>query len=520
MSKPTDKKTESANRRLERTQKELLEKRRIRNTTTIVIVVLAALFACALFLNSKLIRRMLPAVTFGDISFTAVEFDYFYNNAYLEFSDMINSDYPDYASMLPTGKPFSSQQNYLTGSGEPWSEYFTATAMENMAEMAKYYSAAKEAGFELTAEQLEELDEQVELLVNQASWYGYPSFVSFLQAVYGSNINESSFKKIIAFTQLAKEYGLQVYDSFKYDEGALKEYYSENRDDMDLFTFRNILISPEEVDREEYESDDEYDEAVEAATEAARLKAEQIMAEIASEDDFIAAAAEYDENRYSTPDSTLVTYPGSWISESYSEWMKSPERAEGDMYTADVASGTYIIYYVYRDSNDYHMAEMRQILIMAETISPDDYAEGEEDPEYIEALAAAETALVEKAETVLALFIEGGKTEEALMMLMADYSDDNTEGGYYDQISKDPSHRKMIAEVEDFLFDPARKYGDYELVRSEQYGYHLLFYMGSGELYCDYAAETALRNKDYQDWSDGLEENEPVTRWAFNMTTR
>ena len=513
-----DKKTEAVNRREARTQKELKEKKKVRIIATTIVVVLAVLFCGALFLNSKFIRRTLPAITIGDVNFTAVEFDYFYNSAYLEFSEMINSDYPDYSYLLPTGRPFSNQINYLNGEGEPWSETFIAMAVDTMTELAQFYSAAKAAGYTLTDEKRQELEDQISSLVMQAIMYGYPSFNSFLQMVYGPNIHEDSYRKVIEFSFIAREYSRHIYESFIYSDRELADYYNEKRDSLDNFTYRYFLVNAEYVYRDDFETDEEYEEASEAALEDAREKAAEIAAGVVTENDFLAAALDYNEDIYSSPDSTLIVYPGLWIGSEYESWIKDPERRLGDITTVDVASGTYIIFFVERDPNEYRMAEMRQILIMPETISADDYLEGEDDPQYLEDVENAWEQARERAETVLALFIEGGATEELLLELMEEYSDDWTEGGFYDEISKDMSHKKMIREVEEFLFDPSREYGDFELVKSEAYGYHLLFFMGYGERYCDYTAERGIRERDYYAWLDSFTPIEAVRRWAFILT--
>jgi hypothetical protein len=193
-----------------------------------------------------------------------------------------------------------------------------------------------------------------------------------------------------------------------------------------------------------------------------------------------------------------------------------PDRQYGDVTAAESTSGAYVVFFVSRDSNDYRMTEMRQMLFMRPTVSPEDYAEGADDPEYLEAFELADAEARERAEAMLDLFVRGGATEDALLMVMTGNTDDSTEGGFYDKISKDLSgEMKVVPEIEEWLFDPARHYGDYELIRTESYGYHLVFFMGYGERYCDYLAESKLRDEAHKAWSEGLDPVDVAERWAF-----
>ena len=79
-----DKRSDGATRREARTQKEQQARQKSRIIAISVLLVVALLFVAALFINSNFIRRTLPAITIGGRSFTAAEFDYFYNMAVFE----------------------------------------------------------------------------------------------------------------------------------------------------------------------------------------------------------------------------------------------------------------------------------------------------------------------------------------------------------------------------------------------------------------------------------------------------
>jgi len=284
------------------------------------------------------------------------------------------------------------------------------------------------------------------------------------------------------------------------------------------------MVTAEYVDQDEYATTEEYDAALEAALDVAREEAWDIVAGIGSEEDFIEAAIAYDEDLYSDPESTLREYPGSWLGTIYGPWLVEAGREEGDVTAADATTGSYVIQFIHRDANEYLMPSMHQILILRQDIDPDYYALGEDDPDYLSDLEVMEEEAFERAQTALGLFTGSGifdsapGSKERLLEVMADHSDDTTEDGFYEQISKDASHRKMITEIEEWLFDESRVVGDYALIRTEAYGYHLVYFAGHGERYCDYVAENNLRDEAYTNWKEQLEPVEEVRRWAFVLT--
>ena len=519
MSGVFDKKADKANRREERTRKEIQEKKKVRLITVIVIIVFALMLSGALFINSRYVRRSLTAITIGGVDFTAAEFDYFYNSAVNEYTEYMNSQFGEYAaSYTPaTDRPHSSQVRD-DETGETWADFFINYTIEQVSEQVKYYNAAKAAGFVMTSEDRESMESELADFRMYAEMYGYPSLDSFLQAIFGVNMNETVLRSVVEFINTGVSYGRHVFNSLVYSDEQIAEHYYGNRDNFDSFTYRYFLIMADNVVREDFDTEEEYEEAEEAALAEALAEADRIAVEIFSEDDYIAAAREFDEVEFGEPDSTLRTYPGSWLAGPYKDWMLDDGRQYGDVASIEATTGAYVIFFIERDPNEYRMVSMRQILILPEDIGPEMFVDGEESPAYPEALEFADNVARERAEAVMALFIEGGATEDALIELMAEHSDDPTEGGFYDLITKNSANNKMVPEIEEWLFDPARQAGDYELIKTEAYGYHFVFFVEHGERYCDFLAKNAMTDNDFREWTESLPDVDFEKRWAFMFT--
>jgi len=120
------------------------------------------------------------------------------------------------------------------------------------------------------------------------------------------------------------------------------------------------------------------------------------------------------------------------------DWLLDETRQYGDVTTIETDLGIDILLFVSRDDNNYHTVGMRQILILREQIDPEDFPLHETDQMYIQALEEAANEAHERAELVNSLFLAAGATEDALINLMDEHSDDTTPGGYYSNISKFP----------------------------------------------------------------------------------
>ena len=105
--------------------------------------------------------------------------------------------------------------------------------------------------------------------------------------------------------------------------------------------------------------------------------------------------------------------------------------------------------------------------------------------------AAWETSRV-KAEELLAAWEEGDKSEESFAQLAVEHSQDGSAagGGLYTNVVKG----QMVEAFETWCFDAERKYGDYGIVKTE-FGYHLMFFVGSRPLWVEYAQSDLMNQR-------------------------
>ncbi|MDR2599077.1 MAG: hypothetical protein LBC73_02245 [Oscillospiraceae bacterium] len=525
MSGMFDKKTEKAQRKQAITEKQAKAKKKSRIITISVIVVFALVLTTALIINSNFIRRTAPVLTIDGINFNTAEFEYFFNVQYQMYMEQLSQSGME--GMGPSReRPFRDQIAWTdpeTGIVETWADILYGMTTERLTYLVAFYNTANNYGFKLSEEQLEAVEFEIEMLKFEASLYNR-SADSLLQIMYGPSMNVKTFRNVLTFTAIAEYFSEYSRESFNFTNDQLNEFYNEHADEYDVHSYRIILIYAEMPDRIDFIDDEEgYELAVDEAVDEAFELALSIAEEVTTEDEFIAAAINYNEEQYSEPDSTLQRQQGRNIGleTDIAIWLNDPARAYGDVTAIPAGNVNTVVFYISRNDNNYHTLSMNQLLILRERVDPFDFEGFENDPEYIKAVEAADKEATERAEDIYQKFIDAGGTKEALLDLIEEYSDENTPDGYYDNISLfsfrgvDFVAMRVSIELENWLFDENRQVGDIELIKTADHGYHLTMFAGEGDIFAHLIARDRMRTEAHNDWVENLPKGEPKKHFMF-----
>jgi len=505
MSGMFDSKQDKAKKKIERTKQEEKERRKSRRFIAIVIAVLLVVSALAITINSSFIRRTLPVVTIDGVSFTTAEFEYFVNDEHLSARAQLQG----MEAMLPDpGRPLSAQQSITEG--VTWGEHFIGQALESLTEIVALYNAANASGFILPQEEHDLINEEMAMMTIHALNGGFQSSEQLLQHTFGVAMTNDIYRSILEFVALARAYSEHVLESFEYSDAELAAYYEENRDDLDFFNFRIVTIRAEMLDEHDFATTEDYEEALSGALEEARASAYNIIDGVEDEYDFISAAEIHDFLVFHDPDASLRQTQGEWLPADTRDWMTDDARANGDTVVIEGEDVFFALFFISRDDNNYRIAGMRQLLISRAFVDPHEFDLGELDPAYILAVEEAEEDIRERAATVRELFEAAGETEDALIELMIEHSDDFTDEGYYPNIAQafyqgeTFTALRVVPEIQEWLFEENREIGDWELIYTEAFGYHFVFFTGYGDVYADLIADDRLRVNEHEEWVDNL----------------
>lgn len=471
-------------------QKTYAQKKRNKLITTIVSILVIVLIIAVIIFNSNLFYTGVPAVTVGGEKYTTAEFNYFYFSNYYSFAQ----SYGDYLSyFIDTTKSLKDQQY---SEDQTWADYFEETALSTMQNVTMLCSEAEKAGFTLSEEQQADLNEQIAAFKSEAAAAGYPNADRYAAAAYGRGMNMDKFTELVTKAYTANAYSNEVYNSFEYSDEELEGIYQDGKDDYDYFNYSYYIVSGA--------ADEEA--GIDSATAMATAKAD--AEEIASAAKDLELFADIVAEKFEGAEITAGHTAGANLSSLFADWMKDPARKFGDTTVVESTSSYYVLFFNNRDDNHYNVAQVRHILVMAEADDDGNYS--------ADALKAAET----RANELLKEWKDGEATEESFAALANEYSEDtgsNTNGGLYDNVTKGT----MVKEFDEFCFAD-HEYGDTDVVygsSSNYAGYHVMFYVGEGEQYSTYLADSTKRSEDYSAWAEAAAANYPVeTKFALRFS--
>jgi len=463
--------------------------------------------------NSGIIQRSTVAVTIGDKEISSAEMNFYYVDAihdfYNEWYEHYQDSTDDYlkAMGLDTSKPLS-EQIFDEEAEEPitWAQYFVDTAIEQAkSDYALYDLAKADSEFSLPEEEQESLDNAINNVDTYAQLFGYSNGNQYIRTMYGYGSNVKNYSEYLEREAIATAYYNAHQDALIYEDADLRAYESDKMVEYNSYTYTSAYLSytyflqggtKDEDGKVTYSEED--NEAARAAMKAA------------AED--LATATSVEELK--TKVNALKLTEGSTITVSEKEndlyanidsmikdWVTNADRKEGDITSIanetttegedPVVNGYYVVIFHGMTDNKTPMGNVRHLLVKFGT------EEGEELTDEKKAEAK------EKADGYLKTWKEGDANEESFIELVKEHSEDTSaeEGGLFEDIHTNSNY------VEPFLnwsINPERKAGDTEVIETE-YGYHVMYFVESGELnYRDYMLTNNKRTEDQENWFNGI----------------
>ena len=496
MSASTEKKNRQAAReagtdkKMLAAQEEASKKAQSKRRWTLGTIGVVLLIALIIFLDSGILYKT-TAYTVGDRSYSASELSYHYATQYYNTANQ----YGSYASLLglDTSTGIRGLGKQTSPYGGTWKEQFLTAAENELLQVKALCDYAKANGIELAEDEIAEVDANFENLDSMAKLQGYASADKMLAANYGQGVTVEMARSAALDAALANKASTEKQNSLEYSSDELEAKYAENKDSWDKFGYVYYFVEAEKTTTKDADGNDTQTVTPEAL-DAAKAKADAIVAayskadsELEGEEKLNAALTEAGIDGTAQSASSVS---GSSISIA-ADWLKDSGRKAGDI-TAEVNSGETgynVVVFLSRDDNHYNTVSVRHILIKAEASEDGTYTD--------EAKAAAKA----RAEEILAEFNSGDKTEDSFAELAKDYSEDTgsaENGGLYDAVYKGAT----VEEFDKFCFEGHKK-GDTAIVYGESSsyaGYHVMYYVGEGDLYSNLLAKNDLVKTTVSQW--------------------
>ena len=439
-------------------------------STLVKVIVALCVVLCAVLTVFELgvTYRMVKAIEVDGTEYSVAEYNWLYTNNLYE---IYNQYYQTYGEMTPyiinpQGK--LSEQVYNKETGETWADYVKDYTDKTFVEMTALYNEGKEAGYELDADYLEIIENEWDSMDEIATANGYTA-KDYAEINYGRGVNEKVFKEMYERYYYAFTYAEKIADEIEVSEADIDARYEENAKEFDTVSYNYYFVNGIATEGEDTET----------AMADAKAEAEAILA---------GNETELNSVRYSTYAELGTTY---------ADWLFDEARVSGDKDIFETSSGYYVIEFVERNDIHYNTVDVRHILVT---------------PEDTESASAWEEALV-LAETYDAEWKELGGSEENFAETAKKYSADGSaaNGGLYENVFKG----QMVTEFEDWCFDPARKAGDTEIIKT-QFGYHIMYFSGVAEEYYDFIIGGTVRSERLNAYLDEITEGIEVVAKSGN----
>ena len=473
------------------------KKAKEKRTMLICAAVVAVIVVAAILLNvipairsSAEQRRYAEgtAVTIGDRVYSPAEVNYYYTS---QFNSIANSYYATLFGLDTSNGPSGLAKQAYNGpqtEGKEfatWRDYLLDAVHTQLGQTQTLLKYAEARGIALSEEEQAQIEQNLDSYTAYATMYGYPSVDQFLAVNFGKGFTLDMLRTLETEGQLASKAYNDYRDGLSFTDEERAEEYASFNGDYDTYSYAFYRVGAEAAEGEE--------PTAEAVAEA-EAEADAIMASYQDGDDvedLFDRFNGYIEEELGGTATRSDDVTGSYLSTIFSDWMKDESRAAGDVTKIADGNNFYVVLFLDHKDAAYPTVNVRHILIQAQK------AEGEETWSE-EELAAAKA----EAERILAEWEAGEKTEESFAALAEEYSEDSgssANGGLYENVYKG----QMVKEFNEFCFAEGRQPGDTGIVygtNGNYAGYHVMYYVGEGELYSVSLADDSLRQKAMTDW--------------------
>ena len=392
---------------------------------------------------------------------------YLYDN----YNAFVNENYY-YLSFYDLDVNKSLKEQKMSSSTYTWFDYFMDETKNWINKMIALATEANAKGMTLTDEDQRLIDDYIADMKAYALSNKFENLDAFLSDYYVSGVTEAAVREGLALEILASHYYDALQEEFTFTEDDLTKYREEH---PEVFLKTDFLCYGFPVSYAE----DATEEDKAAAVAKAKADAEDFLAKATDAETFLSmikATENFEESDLIYYDVEGEPYQKD---DAFSEWAFAADRAAGDKTmieekdasNADAVDG-YTVFFLKKTAyfDDYATKNVRHILFTSTQYQTDEAAK-------------------QKAEEVLDLYLKGEKTAEAFGALAKEYTEDGNGdvGGIYENVPQG----MMVESFNDWMYDPARQVGDVGIVKTT-YGYHIMYYVGDGEIAWKITAEEGL----------------------------
>lgn len=457
------------------------------------------------------------ALTIGDTDISIGLYDYFYATVVYEAEQYAGYGYNN----LDTSKDYSQQYTEdADGNQITWLEKFKQDTIARIKTMVVYYEKGTQAGITLSAEQQENINQQIESLESNAA-NSELSVNEYIKQAYGDYCGVATLRRYLEIYFIAGAYYNQMSIEERPSDEASEAYFNENIDNYQSCSYA-LIETPyntesEETKAQSLEKIKNYAQQIQSLDDMKTMLPEvsnEFIKQYISMGYFENEEAAVETLSKSLETTSAKTNIETFFGKEISDWLFSADTAVGSTnyyLNEDNGSAAILLKTGEPKPDETEVYSVRHILIIPEKANADESASNAAGTQQTEYTDEEWLAAQNKADEILALYNSGDKTEKAFAQLAEENSQDTEStskgsSGLYGGAYEGVSLGQMVPEFEEWATDESRKAGDVGIVKS-QFGYHIMYFIYDGPV-CKLNAKNDLMNKNQQEEFDKTEVKE------------
>lgn len=433
-------------------------------------------------------KRAKTAAVCEDEKVTGTMMSYFFFNEYTTFVNQYSSYLSYFGLSTSTSLKLQVQDE---DTGATWYDYFLNLTKNDVSFALSMVNKAQAAGMTLDSDDIAEIDKLVADIESYAKSNNQKAD-EYVASLYGTGVKVSDLRACVELTTLAEKYYNAQQDLLNYTDAEIDAYYTENANTYKTAAYRMVKL--------EYGDEKDIATASEANKLAQELaactdnltfdsKLSEFYTALKNTDD----TAKYTEAEVNTLVGNTYVIGAGYVEDSeISKWAFAADTTVGSTKIInEEGSYTVLMLNTVAARDESLTVNARHILLEKKT--------DESDEDY-----------KARAEALLKTWQDGEATEDSFAALVADNSIDigsAKNGGLYENIIKG----KMTTEFDAWIYDSARKAGDCAVVKTADYGYHIIYFVGNGDATWKQTVRADMESKAGDDLIEAVEEEFPVT---------
>ncbi len=381
----------------------------------------------------------LPVIATENFEVTVSMMTYFLNSYYRSFI----SD-----NQLTLGQlgldPSRELDDQMYSEEYTWLDYFLFYVSDALKQQIVMAEAALGAGFELSEEDLQHIEDQISYVDEKAA-NGGNSTDYLIKNTYGECVNESTLRKCLQLTNLAKKYTDHLVGTYTFTDKEFEDYFEANKKDLLSFSYIRYQVL-----------DAELSNSAKADFTAAKTEEEfvSVIKKYASETVYDA-----DEEYLTNLLKDCYVYGAAYTEDSeFADWAFEKDRKAYDVYTEELEDGR-LMAAMALPASDEAISE-----VLWRDITP---VHNIESIYFAESVYETADAAKEKAEEVFKTLDKNSDFSQ----LIEEYA-----GGSTSNLIKGASP----GAIEDWVFDESRKTGDIGIVTVKNAGTYIIRLLEDG----------------------------------------